>query len=95
MLHPHLVQLEAKYEGSMKVVKVDVDEKRQIASHYEASSIPMILVFVDGVPVDGFVGYLEFEEIEEIVSQYLPEEGADVSKTETTEDKSQLVLTAN
>ncbi|WP_417849281.1 thioredoxin [Thalassoglobus sp.] len=94
LLHPHLVQLEEKYAGRLKVVKVDVDEKREIAKHYEASSIPTILFFVDGVAVDGFIGYREYDEIEEIALKYLTDESADVSTIGTSETP-ELVLTAN
>ncbi|QDT32182.1 thioredoxin [Thalassoglobus polymorphus] len=94
LLHPHLVQLEEEYAGRLKVVKVDVDEKKAIAKHYEASSIPTILFFVDGVAVDGFVGYRDYDEIEEIALKYLTDESADVSMIGTPET-SEFVLTAN
>ena len=40
----------------LKVGKVDIDESSQIAQKYNVMSIPTIIIFKDGEPVDQTVG---------------------------------------
>ena len=42
--------------GSVKVVKIDVDERGDLASHYKVSGIPKVIMFKQGQPVAQFVG---------------------------------------
>ena len=42
--------------GDVKMVKINVDENQQIASEMQVKSIPSVYAFVDGKPVDGFMG---------------------------------------
>lgn len=72
LLHPHIVQLKEEYAGRIKVVEVDVDEHENIANHYAVRAIPLVVLFNDGEIVDGFKGYKEYSEIEELVLQYAP-----------------------
>lgn len=94
LLHPHLVELEEKYVGRLKVVQVDVDENQyqKLVRHYSVDSIPMVLLFVEGKVVDGFLGYREYADIEKIVAPHLPEEGATVSKMATAATKKLVSL---
>lgn len=42
--------------GDVKMVKINVDENQQIATEMQIKSIPAVYAFVDGKPVDGFMG---------------------------------------
>jgi len=42
--------------GDVKMVKINVDENQQIAQEMQVKSIPSVFAFVDGKPVDGFMG---------------------------------------
>jgi len=42
--------------GSVRLVKINVDENQQIAQQMRVQSIPAVFAFVDGQPVDGFMG---------------------------------------
>ena len=42
--------------GDVKMVKINVDENQQIAQEMQVKSIPSVYAFVDGKPVDGFMG---------------------------------------
>jgi thioredoxin 2 len=53
---PILEKLSVDLAGSIKVVKVDVDESPMVARRYNASSIPMLLFMRDGELVDTVVG---------------------------------------
>ena len=42
--------------GKVKMVKVNIDENKQIAAQLQIQSIPMVYAFFNGQPVDGFQG---------------------------------------
>ena len=56
MIDPAVSQLATEYEGRMNVVKVDVDNNPEIAARYGVRSIPMLIFFKNGQPVDQIIG---------------------------------------
>ena len=56
MLAPIIDQLSAELEGKMKVGKVNVDEMPDLAGQFSIMSIPTLIVFKNGQPVDQIVG---------------------------------------
>jgi len=56
MVAPVLDDLANEYDGKVKFVKVDVDGNPETATKYGIRSIPTLLVFKDGIPVDQVVG---------------------------------------
>ena len=48
MIAPALDELAESYAGRAKVVKVDIDQNRQVAMKYHVRSIPTLLLFKDG-----------------------------------------------
>ncbi|MDD3393672.1 MAG: thioredoxin [Anaerotignum sp.] len=56
MMGPVLEQLSAEYEGKAKVFKVDIDESLDLAQKYQIMSVPNMLFFKDGKPVDAVLG---------------------------------------
>ncbi len=58
MVAPILEDLSVRYNGSVKVVKVNVDENPNLAAQYNVMSIPTMIIFKDGKAVDEFVGAL-------------------------------------
>ncbi|HYE58745.1 MAG TPA: thioredoxin domain-containing protein, partial [Rhodothermales bacterium] len=53
---PLVEQLATEYEGRAIIAKVDVDENPQISMQYGIRSIPALIFFKDGRPVDQVVG---------------------------------------
>ena len=53
---PTIEKLAADYQGRAKIVKLDVDNNPQTAMKYGIRSIPSLLFFKDGRPVDQMVG---------------------------------------
>ncbi|MGB3543795.1 thioredoxin [Rubrivirga sp.] len=53
---PTIEELAAEYDGKAKIVKLDVDNNPQTAMKYGIRSIPSLLFFKDGKPVDQMVG---------------------------------------
>ena len=53
---PMIDQLAAENAGSIKVGKVDVDKNQDSAMKYGIQSIPTLIIFKDGEPVQRFQG---------------------------------------
>ncbi len=58
MVAPVLQDLSAELAGQLKVVKLDVDANPQTSGRFQVRSIPTLMVFKDGQPVDTLVGAL-------------------------------------
>jgi thioredoxin 1 len=56
MMTPVIDQLSVELQGKMKVAKINVDESPQLAGLYNVMSIPTLLIFKGGLPVDQMVG---------------------------------------
>ena len=56
MLAPVVEQLASEYAGQIKVVKVNVDENPETATRFQIMSIPTLILFKDGQPVERLVG---------------------------------------
>src|SRR5690349_22841495 len=56
MLSPIVERVGRDLAGRLKVVKLDVDAAPQIGARYEAQSIPLLVLFRAGEPVDRLVG---------------------------------------
>ena len=55
-LGPFLEEETKFYKGSVSLVKINIDENPNIAGQLRVQSIPAVFVFVNGQPVDGFMG---------------------------------------
>jgi putative thioredoxin len=55
-LSPVIERVAEEHAGEVELVKVDVDANQQTASAFGVMSIPMVVAFRDGMPVDAFVG---------------------------------------
>ncbi|MBT9491442.1 MAG: tetratricopeptide repeat protein [Paucibacter sp.] len=75
-LGPMLEQLEVAYAGRFKLAKVNADEvpeiSTQLSQMFGVRSIPFCVMFVDGQPVDGFVGALPEAQIREFLDKHVP-----------------------
>ncbi|MBX3441039.1 MAG: thioredoxin fold domain-containing protein [Planctomyces sp.] len=63
-LAPRLEQLEQKHGGQLKIVAIDVDEKPELASHYQVQGIPHMLILDGGKIVAEEVGSMEYTSLE-------------------------------
>jgi thioredoxin 2 len=71
MVSPVLDALAQEHAGHLKVVKVDVDANPALAQRYEAMSIPLLVVFRDGAPVDRIVGALPRAQLAQRLAPYV------------------------
>ena len=70
-LAPTLDTLAADYEGRLTVAKVDVDENPELAQRYGVQSIPTLILFRGGRPVDKRLGALPKDDLREFVDARL------------------------
>ncbi|HEY2835659.1 MAG TPA: thioredoxin [Rhizomicrobium sp.] len=70
-LGPVLESAVADAAGSVRLVKVNIDENPEIAQQLRIQSIPTVYAFKDGQPVDGFMGALPESQIKAFVAGLL------------------------
>jgi thioredoxin 1 len=56
MIGPIVDELAAEYEGRAKVGKVNTEEQTDLAGEYQVISIPTLILFKNGKPVDQVIG---------------------------------------
>ena len=72
MITPIIEELSLKYQGKIKMGKVNVDDYPQLAAQFRIMNIPTLLLFKNGQEIDRIVGVVPKEElirrIESIIS---------------------------
>ena len=63
MLAPTVEELAKEYEGKVKVGKVNVDDEGELAMQFRISSIPTLMLFKNGKPVETMIGVRPKEQI--------------------------------
>jgi len=56
MVAPTLEKFSREYAGKLRIAKLNVDENQRLAAQYGAHSIPLMIMFKDGKPVQQIVG---------------------------------------
>ncbi len=56
MISPVVEELANELKGKLKVAKVNVDESQELAAQFNIMSIPTLLIFKKGEPVEQMVG---------------------------------------
>ncbi|HLO03944.1 MAG TPA: thioredoxin [Symbiobacteriaceae bacterium] len=64
MIAPIVEELAEEYDGKVKVGKVNVDENQAVAAQFGVMSIPTLLVFKNGQPVERIVGYMPKKDLQ-------------------------------
>lgn len=68
---PDLKKIANELEGKLKVTKLNVDENNETSIKYGVRSIPTLILFKDGEPVERMVGALAKHRIKEKVQPHL------------------------
>lgn len=68
---PMLEEMAAEYDSQLKVAKLNVDENPNTAGAYGIMSIPTLLVFKDGKPVERIVGYMPKERLMDKIKPHM------------------------
>ncbi|WP_025685435.1 thioredoxin [Paenibacillus maysiensis] len=70
MIAPILEDLASEVGDSVKIAKVNVDENPESASRFGVMSIPTLIVFKDGQPVDKVVGLNSKEALKSMLAKH-------------------------
>lgn len=76
-LGPLLEKVERELGGRVKLVKINSDDNQQLSARYQVRSIPFVMLFRDGQPVDNFVGVRSESQIRNFIDAHLPKPGDD------------------
>ena len=63
MIAPIVEQIANEHSGKLTVGKLDVDSNANTAMKYGVMSIPTLILFKDGQPVERLVGYMPKERL--------------------------------
>ena len=67
MLAPIMEEVATHFENKASVAKLDIDSQQKVAAEYQVTSVPTLILFIDGKEKDRLVGLRNFEEIKEFV----------------------------
>ena len=67
MIAPAVAEIAEDYAGKVKVGKINVDEQPELAGSFRVNSIPTLMLFRDGQPVNVAVGAMPKAQIEEML----------------------------
>lgn len=67
---PILEELDAELPN-LKIVKLNVDDEPEAPSRYKVMSLPALIVFKNGQPVDKYVGFKSKNELKNLVGRHL------------------------
>jgi putative thioredoxin len=73
VLGPMLEKLERDYSGRFRLVKINSDESPELSAQFGVRSIPYVIAFVDGKPVNAFVGALPESELRAFIDKVIPD----------------------
>ena len=70
MLDPVVKQLAEQWNGTVKVMKLDVDDHPQLAMEYQVMGVPTLMLFKNGQPVERVTGYQPKDRLEKKFSPH-------------------------
>jgi putative thioredoxin len=85
-LGPILEKVAEERNGGFLLAKLDVDANPYTAGQFGVQSIPTVIAFRDGQPIDGFVGAIPEPMVNEFVDRLMPSE-AELEAEEALEDE--------
>lgn len=71
-LMPVLEKLAATFASQVVLAKVNCDEQQQLAAQFNIRSLPTVIFFKEGQPVDGFAGVESEASIQARIESHLP-----------------------
>ena len=68
-LGPILEKVVSEAEGAVRLVKIDIDQNQQLAQQLRIQSIPAVIAFYQGRPLDAFQGALPESQLKDFVKR--------------------------
>ena len=82
-LGPMIEKIVGSYNGKVRLAKINVDENPHFSGQLRVQSIPAVFAFVNGQPVDGFMGALPESQIKAFIDKLV---GPDENGGDAIED---------
>ncbi len=76
VLMPLLEKIAASYAGELLLAKVDCDVEQEIVARLGVQSLPTVVLFKDGKPLDGFTGAQSEADIRSMLAKHVAEPAA-------------------
>ncbi len=70
-VEPIVRDLAARYEGRLRVARLNVDDEPRAAGRYEVLSLPTLILFRGGEPVERIAGAVKAARLERAVAAHL------------------------
>ncbi len=71
MISPIIDEIAEELSGKLKVTKLNVDDAQELAAKFSILSIPTLLVFKNGEPVEQIVGAMSKDQLLEKINPQL------------------------
>ena len=71
MLAPVFQEVGNELEGKAKFYKIDIDESLDIARQFSVSTVPTIIIFRNGEPIERLVGFMPKENLLSKIREYI------------------------
>ena len=71
MISPIVEEISSELSGKLKVAKVNVDDAQELAAKFNVMSIPTLLIFKGGEPVEQIVGAVAKDQLMEKINPQL------------------------
>lgn len=86
-LMPLLEKITNDYHGGLLLAKVNCDVEQEIVARFGVRSLPTVVLFKDGQPVDGFAGAQPESQIREMLAKHVAEpEAPSISPLEQAQE---------
>jgi len=69
MLGPLVKEAAEKFQGKVKVCKVNIDDNMDLAQQYKIVSIPTLCFFKDGNVTDKSIGFIDKDRLFELINR--------------------------
>lgn len=92
-LTPLLEEIVASYQGELVLAKINCDEQQQIVAQFGVRSLPTVVLFKDGQPIDGFTGASTESTIRKMLEKHvqLPEvQGSELEQAKALYDANKV-----
>ncbi|HIU37156.1 MAG TPA: thioredoxin [Candidatus Aphodousia faecigallinarum] len=70
-LAPHLEAAAQKFDGKLRIAKYNVDEANEYAAKLGIRSIPTLVVYENGQPIQQHVGSMGQSQLEDFLNQFV------------------------
>ena len=70
-LAPHLETAAQKFDGKLRICKYNVDEANEYAAKLGIRSIPTLIVYENGQPIQQHVGSMGQSQLEDFLNQFV------------------------